>query len=379
MGPLKGIEIIELVSLGPGPFCGMLLSDMGAEVISVERPGVSDREDVVCMRGRKSIALDLKQPEGVEVVLDLCATADVLFEGFRPGVATRLGVGSEACMARNPALIYGRMTGWGQSGPLANAAGHDINYIALSGALHSIGRENEIPVPPLNLVGDYGGGGMVLALGILSALIERNQSGQGQVVDASMVEGSALLMSVFYGLRANGLHSDQRGTNVLDSGAPFYEVYATRAESGQAPQFISIGPLEPQFYQLLVDKLAVKTEDFFPQQKRSAWPKRKKILESVFKSKTRSEWQQILEGTDVCFAPVLSMEEAVQHPQNIASSSFVNVGEVAQPAPTPKFSRTKPDIPSAAKKSGADTDQILQDLGYPLERVLSLRASGAVS
>lgn len=378
MGPLQGIKVIELVGLGPGPFCGMLLSDMGADVISVERPGTADRDDTVCMRGRRSIALNLKLPESVDVLLDLCETADVLFEGFRPGVAERLGVGPQECMARNPELIYGRMTGWGQDGPLANTAGHDINYISLSGALHAIGRENEIPLPPLNLVGDYGGGGMVLAFGILSALVERNLSGKGQVIDASMVEGSALLMSVFFGMQARGLHNEMRGSNLLDSGAPFYEVYETRTDPHQQRQFISIGPLEPQFYQLLIEAIGADRDTFLPQHDRSVWPERKRILTSIFKSKTRIEWQQVLEGTDTCFAPVLSMAEAANHPQNISRSSFVNVDGVIQPAPAPKFSRTAPETPRGARDPGQDSQQILHELGYSPEKVGSLKSSGAV-
>lgn len=379
MGPLSGIKVVELVGLGPGPFCGMLLSDLGADVISVERPGLTDRDDAICMRGRRSIGLNLKHPQSVELLLDLCETADVVYEGFRPGVAERLGVGPEHCMARNPALIYGRMTGWGQDGPLANSAGHDINYISLSGALHSIGRQDDIPVPPLNLVGDYGGGGMVLALGILSALVERDRSGAGQVIDASMVEGSALLMSVFYGLRDQGLHSDQRGSNQLDSGAPYYDVYETATEAGEQRQFISIGPLEPQFYGSLVEKLELEPAEFFPQEERAAWPSRKKTLTRVFKSKSRDQWQRILEGTDTCFAPVLSMKEAAGHPQNRHRSSFVDVQGVVQPAPAPKFSRTQPVVPRAARKVGEDSRDIMGELGYSAEQVRALEAAGAVS
>lgn len=379
MGPLEGIKVVELAGLGPGPFCGMLLADMGADVISVERPGVTDRDDAVCMRGRRSIGLNLKQSESVELLLDLVAKADVLYEGFRPGVAERLGIGPQQCMARNPGLVYGRMTGWGQDGPLAHTAGHDINYISLSGALHAVGRKNEAPVPPLNLVGDYGGGGMVLAFGILSALVERNHSGEGQIVDASMLEGSSLLMSVFHGLSAKGLHSNQRGSNELDTGAPYYDVYETSAEPGEERRFISIGPLEPQFYASLVARLELDPADFFPQADRTAWPKRKEILTSLFKTRTRDEWQHILEGTDVCFAPVLSIQEAIQHPQNIHRASFVEIEGVMQPAPTPKFSRTQPAVPTAARTIGYDSRQIMQELGYSKEKVMSLESSGAVS
>ncbi|TXS89517.1 CoA transferase [Parahaliea maris] len=378
MGPLEGFRIIELTGIGPGPFCGMLLSDLGAEIISIERPGGGSRDDAVCMRNRRSVCVDLKQPEGVELVLDLCESADAIYEGFRPGVAERLGLGPEVCRQRNPGLVYGRITGWGQTGPLAQAAGHDINYISLSGALHAIGRAGERPLPPLNLAGDYGGGGLFLALGILSALLEKSRSGQGQVVDASMVEGSAALMAVFYGLHAQGLHSTERGTNLLDTGAPFYEVYETLTESGQAPQYVSVGPLEPQFYAMLVKAVGGEQTDFYPQHATDAWPRRKEQLAAIFGQKSRDEWCELLEGTDACFAPILSLTEAPGHPHNQARGSFVTVDGVTQPAPAPKFSRSQPATPSAAVPQGHDTEAVLAEMGYTAEKLAALRSSGAV-
>lgn len=381
MGPLTGIKVIELVGLGPTPFCGMMLSDMGAEVISIERPTKNPdlvRDDFVCMRGRRSLVLDLKTSSGVDVLLDLCETADIIYEGFRPGVMERLGIGPEQCMARNPALVYGRVTGWGQSGPLAFSAGHDINYISLSGALHAIGREGDNPLPPLNLVGDYGGGGLLLAFGLISALFESRQSGQGQVVDSSMLEGSSILMSVFHGIKAKGSFSEHRGTSVLDTGAPFYEVYETKAVTNEMPQFISIGPLEPQFYQLLLHKLEISDVEFQPQMDRAEWADRKRLLTELFKTKTREEWCDLLEGTDTCFAPVLSLSEAPQHPQNISRGNFIEVAGVTQPAPAPKFSRTEPAKPKPMPLVGADTNDILTELGYSAEKLRFLRSNGAV-
>ena len=366
-GPLAGIRVVELAGIGPGPFCAMLLADMGAEVISVERP-VHDpgapREDAVCWRGRRSIVVDIKQAAGVEVVLDLCREADVLLEGFRPGVVERLGVGPEACHRINPGLIYGRMTGWGQDGPLAETAGHDINYIALSGALHGIGRCGDVPVPPLNLIGDYGGGGMLLAFGIATALVERGRSGKGQVIDASMVEGSALLMSVFFSTHAYGLWGLQPGQNILGSAAPFYEVYETRPVPGQERQYISIGPLESKFYDELIERAGLSKEDFYPQMKQADWPARKQRLQQVFLSKTRDEWCQLLENSDACFAPVLSFREAPDHPHNRARGTFGEIDGMVQPLPAPKFSRTVPRVPKAARTPGQDTNQLLLEMGY---------------
>ncbi|MDX1497332.1 MAG: CaiB/BaiF CoA-transferase family protein, partial [Salinisphaeraceae bacterium] len=323
MGPLNGIRIIELAGIGPGPFCGMMLADMGAEVIHIDRPGGNPTAAAghsVLFRNRRSLALNLKTPEGAETVLRLCESADAIFEGFRPGVAERLGVGPEHCMGANPKIVYGRMTGWGQTGPMAQAAGHDINYISLSGALHAIGRRGERPMPPLNLVGDFGGGGMMLAYGMVCALLEAQKSGKGQVVDSSMVEGSAALMAMFYGLRTQGMFNGERGTHMLDTGAPFYEVYET-----SDGQFVSIGSIEPQFYALLSNELKLDPKEYGMQFDMQRWPEQKEKLAALFKQKTRDEWCEIFEGTDVCFAPVLSIEEAPAHPHNKARESFVEV------------------------------------------------------
>ena len=316
MGPLSGLKIIELAGIGPGPFCGMMLSDMGAEVIRVERPGnASSPPKDVLARNRRSIALDLKQPAGVEAVLKLLESADGLFEGFRPGVTERLGLGPEQCMARNERLVYGRMTGWGQDGPMAHAAGHDINYIGLAGALHAVGRRGEGPVPPLNLVGDFGGGGMLLAYGMVCGMLEAQRSGRGQVVDAAMVDGAAALMAMFFSFAAGGAFSDQRGTNMLDGGAHFYDTYETKDA-----KHICIGSIEPQFYELLLEKAELDKDKYKDQMNPVLWPELKEDLRQVFLSKTQAEWCAIMEGTDVCFAPVLSIFEAPQHPHNVARS-----------------------------------------------------------
>jgi len=374
MGPLQGIRIIELAGIGPGPFCGMMLSDMGAEVIRVDRlaPGAPPPKDVLT-RNRRSIAVNLKSTEGVETVLKLVESADGLFEGFRPGVTERLGLGPDDCMARNEKLVYGRMTGWGQDGPMAQAAGHDINYIALTGALHAIGRPGERPVPPLNLVGDFGGGGMLLAYGMVCALLEASRSGRGQVVDAAMVDGAASLMAMFFTMAAVDRFSDQRGTNMLDGGAHFYDTYET--SDGKA---ICIGSIEPQFYALLVEKADLDPERFAPQMDSSQWPALKADLQKVFKSKTQAEWCEIMEGTDVCFAPVLSIFEAPEHPHNKARNTFVEVDGIVQPAPSPRFSRTVPEISHAANPPGADTDAVLTDCGFSEDEVAALRKSGAI-
>lgn len=377
MGPLAGYKIIELAGIGPGPFCGMMLADMGAEVIRVDRPGGNPSAAIghnVLFRNRKSIAVNLKTPEGVETILKLCESADAVFEGYRPGVAERLGVGPEQCMARNEKLVYGRMTGWGQTGPLAQAAGHDINYISISGALHAIGRAGEKPMPPLNLVGDFGGGGMMLAFGLVCALLEAKGSGKGQVVDCSMHEGSAALMAMFYGLRANGMFSDQRGTHMLDTGAHFYDVYET-----SDGKFISIGSIEPQFYELLKQKAALPAEDFGMQMNPPLWPEQKEKIAEIFKTKTRDEWCELMEGTDVCFAPVLSLEEAPSHPHNQARNSFIEVDGVMQHAPTPRFSRTEHEQPVSVRIPGMDTKETLLEFGFSEQELEALLASGAVT
>jgi alpha-methylacyl-CoA racemase len=374
MGPLHGIRIIELAGIGPGPFCGMMLSDMGAEVIRVDRlrPGAKAPRDVLA-RNRRSIAVDLKSPQGVETVLKLVETSDGLFEGFRPGVTERLGLGPDDCQARNEKLVYGRMTGWGQDGPLALAAGHDINYIALTGALHAIGRPGERPVPPLNLVGDFGGGGMLLAFGLVCALLEAQKSGKGQVVDAAMVDGAATLMAMFFTMGAGGMFTDQRGTNMLDGGAHFYDTYET-----SDGKHICLGSIEPQFYALLVEKAGLDPERFSAQMDASKWPDFKRELIEVFRSKSQAEWCELMEGTDVCFSPVLSIFEAPDHPHNKARESFVTIDGIVQPAPSPRFSRTAAEISHAARAPGEDTESVLRDSGFSADEVADLKASGVI-
>ncbi|MFZ5605095.1 MAG: CaiB/BaiF CoA transferase family protein [Pseudomonadota bacterium] len=376
-GPLSGIRIIELAGIGPGPFCGMMLADMGADVIRVERPGGNPGDaggHDILFRNRKSVAVNLKTPAGVETVLRLCEKADGLFEGFRPGVAERLGVGPQVCLARNPKLVYGRMTGWGQTGPLAKAAGHDINYISLSGALHAMGRRGEGPVPPLNLVGDFGGGGMMLAFGMVCGILEASRSGKGQEIDCSMVEGAGALMAMFYGLHGIGQFSDERGTHMLDSGAHFYDTYAT-ADG----KYISIGSIEPQFYTLLKQQLQLDESVFGEQLNPQRWPQQKEKLAAIFRTRTRDEWCKLMEGTDVCFAPVLGLEEAPRHPHNLARNSFVPVGDMLQPAPTPRFSRTPSGTPRPISAPGTDTRAVLDDCGFSSAEIDALLANGAVA
>jgi alpha-methylacyl-CoA racemase len=374
MGPLAGFRIIELAGIGPGPFCGMMLSDMGAEVIRVDRKAARPgRSKDVLARNRRSIAVDLKSPEGVETVLRLVESADALFEGFRPGVTERLGLGPDVCLQRNPKLVYGRMTGWGQDGPLAQAAGHDINYIALTGALHAIGRKGEGPVPPLNLVGDFGGGGMLLAFGLVCALLEAQKSGKGQVVDAAMVDGAATLMAMFFTMSAGGMFTDQRGSNMLDGGAHFYDTYET-----SDGKHICIGSIEPQFYALLIEKAGLDPEHFSAQMDASRWDEYKAELSEVFKSKTQAEWCQIMEGTDVCFAPVLSVFEAPDHPHNKARNTFVEIDGVVQPAPSPRFSRTAAEIRHGARAAGEDSRLVLQESGFSDAEISALEAGGVI-
>ncbi len=375
MGPLAGYRIIELAGIGPGPFCGMMLSDMGAEVIRIERPSGSDkRSQDVLTRNRKSLAVDLKKPEGVETVLRLCEGADALFEGFRPGVTERLGLGPEDCMGRNPRLVYGRMTGWGQDGPMAQAAGHDINYIGLSGALHAIGRKGERPVPPLNLVGDFGGGGMLLAFGVVCGLLEAQRSGQGQVIDAAMVDGAASLMSMFFTFAAQGAFKAERGTNLLDGGAHFYDTF--ECADGE---YICLGSIEPQFYALLIEKAGLDKDEFAPQMDQSQWPRLKASLAEVIKQRTRAEWCEIMEGTDVCFAPVLSIFEAPDHPHNKHRGTFIEVDGVVQPAPAPRFSRTVPEVRSGSRLAGEDSEDILRSFDFSDAEIDNLINGGAVS
>ena len=373
MGPLNGFRIIELAGIGPGPFCGMMLSDMGAEVIRVDRiaKGVGAPKDVL-QRNRQSVAVDLKKPEGIEIVLKLVESADALFEGFRPGVTERLGLGPDECMARNEKLVYGRMTGWGQDGPLAQSAGHDINYIGLSGALHAIGEPGGKPVPPLNLIGDFGGGGMLLAYGLVCALLEAQKSGKGQVVDTAMVDGAASLMAMFFSMAGRGF-DDERGTNLLDGGSHFYNTYETKDG-----QHVCVGSIEPQFYQLLVEKAGVDATRFGPQMDRDRWSGFKDELEDVFKTKTRGEWCEIMEGTDVCFAPVLSVFEAPAHPHNVHRGTFIEVDGVVQPSPSPRFSRTTAEISHAARAPGEDSTEVLSSIGFAQDELDALREQGVI-
>lgn len=379
MGPLMGIRVVEMAGIGPGPFAGMLLSDLGAEVIRVDRPGgggtLGANPADVTGRGRRSIAVNLKHADGVEAVLRLVEKADLLIEGFRPGVMERNGLGPEVCLERNPRLIYGRMTGWGQEGPLAQTAGHDINYLALSGALSAIGRADGGPVPPLNLVGDYGGGSMFLLLGLLAALVERQQSGRGQVVDAAITDGVAALMANQYGFAALGLVDAQRQNNILDGGAHYYDTY--ECSDGK---WISIGAIEPQFYTLLLDRLGIPLDEagLEAHYDRERWPELKARLAGLFRRRSRDEWCALLEGTDACFAPVLDMDEAVAHPHNRARGSYVERDGVVQPAPAPRFSRTPGSIQGPPVGAGEHTDAILADLGYSDAEVTALRADGAI-
>lgn len=379
-GPLAGFRIIEIAGIGPGPFCAMMLADLGAEVLRVDRaeraklPRMPGPNLDFLARGRRCVAVDLKSAAGVEVVLKLIEKADGLIEGFRPGVMERLGLGPDVCLARNPGLVYGRMTGWGQEGPLAKVAGHDLNYIALTGALHTIGRPDAPPPPPLNLVGDFGGGGLMLAYGILAALLERTKSGKGQVVDAAMVDGAAALMAIIFGAHASGWWKDERWSNMLDGGAHFYDCYET-----SDGKYVSIGSIEPQFYAILLDKLGLAGEDLPKQMDRSAWPKLKERFTALFKTKTRDAWCEIMEGTDICFAPVLSLSEAPDHPHMKARGTFVEVDGVKQPGPAPRFSRTQALIERPPAQPGEHTDEALADWGFSKGDLAKLRESGAIA
>lgn len=380
-GPLSGIRVIEIAGIGPGPFAAMMLSDMGAEVIRVERaqsvrgPAPDTPHYDVMLRGRRNIAIDLKHPDGVATLLDLVERADALIEGFRPGVMERLGVGPDVCLARNPRLVFGRMTGWGQEGMYAQAAGHDINYIALAGALAHFGRAGEAPVPPLNMVGDFGGGGMFLAYGVVCALLEAQRSGQGQVVDTAMVDGAAVLMSMFWAFKTIGMFDENaRGTNLLDTGAHFYDVF--RCADGE---YVSIGSIEPQFYAELLRLTGLEGDpEFGKQMDKASWPHLKERLAGVFATKTRAEWCELMEATDVCFAPVLTMSEAAAHPHNVERGTFISVGGMQQPAPAPRFSRTRPTVELAPAHAGQHSREVLADWGVPAERIDALVANGAV-
>jgi alpha-methylacyl-CoA racemase len=381
MGPLAGLKILEIAALGPAPFASMMLADMGAEILRIDRAervegGERDAPPPLdfLSRGRRSVGLDLKSPAGVELLLKLVETADVILEGFRPGVMERLGVGPEVCLARNPRIIFGRMTGWGQEGPLAQAAGHDINYIALAGALEPIGRRGEKPLPPLNLVGDFGGGGMLLAYGIACALVERARSGKGQVVDAAMVDGAAALMTFFHAAQQAGWWKPERGTNLLDGGAPFYDTYET-----SDGKYIAVGAIESKFYAELIAKLGLASEDLPDQMDRSRWEEQRERFAGLIKTRTREAWCEILEGTDACFAPVLSLAEASEHPHLRARGTFVEIAGALQPGPAPRFSRTPCRISGPPPHAGQHTDEALADWGIPVDEITRLRGSKVIA
>ncbi|MGO8871702.1 MAG: CaiB/BaiF CoA transferase family protein [Acidimicrobiales bacterium] len=378
-GPLDGVRIIELAGIGPAPFAGMMLADAGADIIRIDRsdratypPRTEPHVDLL-NRGRRSVAVDLKHPEGVALVLRLVEEADGLMEGFRPGVAERLGLGPDECRARNPKLVYGRMTGWGQEGPMARAAGHDIDYIALAGALEPIGRDGQPPLPPLNLVGDFGGGGMLLAFGMCAAIISAQRSGSGQVVDAAMVDGAASLMTMTYTLRAAGIWNDRRGTNMLDTGAHFYEVYET-SDGG----FIGVGAIEPQFYAELLRLLGLDGEELPGQDDREQWPAMKLRFAAIFATKTRAEWEAVFDGSDACVAPVLSPAEAPDHPHNRFRGTFTEVAGVVQPSPSPRFGSTPGSIRRPPPNPGQYGDEALADWGLDDGAIGDLRSAGAI-
>jgi len=378
-GPLDGIRVVELAGIGPGPMACMMLADMGADVIKVDRLtdsglGVATPPKYqVLHRSRPSIAVDLKSPDGLATVKRLIGEADILIEGFRPGVTERMGLGPDDCFALNPKLIYGRMTGWGQDGPMATAAGHDMNYIALTGALHAIGPEGGAPVPPLNLVGDFGGGTLYLLVGVLAALLEAQKSGQGQVIDAAMVDGAASLMTTFFGLKAAGMWQDKRGANLLDGGAHFYSVYETKDG-----KHVSIGSIEAKFYAELLEKTGLDPADLPPQMSPKSWPVIKEKLTAIFKTKTRDEWCTIMEGTDICFAPILTLEEAPEHAHMKARGTYVEVDGVVQPGPAPRFSRTPAAVQRPPSVPGADTEEGLSAWGFSADEIAELRAKSAI-
>jgi alpha-methylacyl-CoA racemase len=382
MGPLAGFRIVEMAGIGPAPFAAMLFADMGAEVIRVDRrettdlgiPGREPKFDVL-HRGRRSIAVDVKAKAGRDVVKRLVAKADAVIEGFRPGVMERLGLGPDVLMQINPKLVFGRMTGFGQEGPLSQAAGHDINYIALAGVLHGIGRKGEAPVPPLNLVGDFGGGGMFLAFGVVCALLEAQKSGKGQVVDAAMVDGSATLMALMYGMFSHGGWKDERGVNVLDTGSPWYNTYATKDG-----KWLAVGAIEQRFYAEFIERLGLKMSDLPKQHDRKGWPDLHRLFTETIKSKTRAEWEKIFEGSDACVAPILSLGEVADHPHNAARSTFARRDGVLQPAPAPRFSRTVPEMGAPPRPLGADTDAVLaDDLGLSPDDLRTLRSDGVIA
>jgi len=377
-GPLEGFTILELAGIGPGPFCGMMLADMGATVVRIDRPGGNAGAMVghsVLNRSRQSVAVNLKNPAGVEVVLKLCEGADGLFEGNRPGVTERLGVGPDDCLARNPKLVYGRMTGWGQEGPMAHVAGHDINYIALAGALHAIGRAGDKPVPPINLIGDFGGGGMLLAYGMVCGLLRAQKTGEGDVIDAAMIDGTAALMGMVHGSMAQGFWNDERGTNPLDTGSHYYDTYET-ADG----RWISLGSIEPQFYSLMLDKLELADDpDFANVLDKTQWPNLKKKITDVIATKTRDDWDEIMLGTDVCYAPVLSLEEAPHDAHNVARGTFIDLDGGPQHAPAPRFANAGAPDPFPQKPVGVDTVEVLAGAGFAQDEIDRLLESGAIA
>lgn len=373
-GPLQGLRVIEMAGLGPGPFCAMMLADMGAEVIRVDRKTSGPGPEFNAVdRGRRSIAVDLKKPGAAETILRLIEKADALIEGFRPGVMERLGLSPEICLRRNPRLVYGRMTGWGQQGPLAHAAGHDLNYIAITGVAHAMGHADRPPTPPLHLVGDLAGGAMMLAFGMLCALLETGRSGKGQVIDAAITDGVACLSTLYYSLRARGAWTDRRGDNFLDGGAPFYGCYECKDGT-----FISIGPLEPQFYALLLQLCGIDDPAFGKQMDKTRWPEMKEKLATLFKGKTRGEWCALLEGTDACFAPVLDWNEATRHPHNVARDVFVEIDGLVQPAPAPRFSRTPGSAGKTPACAGQHTREVLLGAGFTEAELDRLASAGVV-
>ena len=373
-GPLSGLKIVEFAGIGPGPFCGMLLSDLGADVVRVDRKGGrGGAPSDVTSRGRRSIALDLKSPDAIEAVLKLLESADGLIEGFRPGVMERLGLGPDVVLKRNPRLVFGRMTGWGQTGPYAKAAGHDMNYIAITGALHAIGTEDK-PTPPLNLVGDFGGGALYLAFGLLAGVIHARETGQGQVIDAAMSDGAASLMAMFYGFKASGIWKEERRSNLLDGGAHFYDTY--QCADGK---WISIGSIEPQFYALLLQKTGIEDPEFAGQMDRGKWDGLREKLGQVIARKTQAQWCEIMDATDVCFAPVLDLDEAPKHPHNVARRTFVEVEGVTQPAPAPRFSQTPGAIQGPPPGIGAHDREALSDWGFSGADIDALKAAGALA
>ncbi|RLA49490.1 MAG: CoA transferase [Gammaproteobacteria bacterium] len=377
MGPLNGYTIIELAGIGPAPMGGMMLADMGAEVIRIDRASGASALVMkdVSARGKKSVMLNLKNADGIETLLRMVENADVIIDPFRPGVCEKLGIGPDVCMARNPKLIFARMTGWGQEGPLAHTAGHDINYISITGALYAIGRKDEKPVAPLNLVGDMGGGGMLLVNGVLAALLEAANSGKGQVIDVAMVDGAAQLMWMFHGWEAFGMwDAGERESNMLDGGAHYYDIY--ECADGE---YVSIGSIEPQFYALLKELAELSEEDFGNQNDASRWPLMKEKLAAVIRQKTQAQWCDIMEGTDVCFAPVLNFVDAPQHPANVARDTYIEVDGITQPAPAPRFSRTPSSVAHGGHDFGEDTDEVLTAMGFGEQEIVGLKSSGAIA